>query len=81
MKDLPLHLSDDMAGVLLVPVPVQMLGHRAELDQEVAGQVLGFDLAPLLPPEAEQRRLVIAHDDPGIRAADKGATVKIPVKS
>jgi hypothetical protein len=75
MENLPLHLRDDMAGVLLVPAPVQMLGHSAELDQEVAGQVLGFNLAALLLPEAEQGRLVLAHDDPGVRAADEPAPV------
>jgi hypothetical protein len=32
MKDLALHIGDEMAGVLLVPVPVQALGHGAELD-------------------------------------------------
>ena len=43
----------------------------AELDDQVAGEVLGLDLAALFPPEPEQGGLVIAHDDPGVRAADK----------
>jgi hypothetical protein len=75
MKYLPLHLSDGMAGVLLVPMPVQVLGHSAKLDHEVAGQVFGFGLAPFFLPKSDQRRLVVTHDDPGIRAADKGAAV------
>jgi hypothetical protein len=29
----------------------------------------------LLLPKAEERRLVVAHDGPGIRAADKGTAV------
>jgi hypothetical protein len=37
VKHLPLHLGDDLPGVLLVPVPVQLLGHAAELNQQVAG--------------------------------------------
>ena len=39
------------------------------------GQVLGLDLAALFPPEPEQGGLVVAHDDPGVRAADEGAAV------
>jgi hypothetical protein len=53
MKDLALHIGDDLAGVLLVPVPVQALGHSPELDQEVTRQILGLQLAPLFLPEAE----------------------------
>src|SRR5437868_6063036 len=36
MKDLALNVRHDLAGVFLVPVPVQPLGHGAELDQKVA---------------------------------------------
>jgi len=35
---------------MFVPVPVQGLRNGAELDQEVAGQVSGLDLAPLFLP-------------------------------
>ena len=35
MKHLPLHLGHDLAGVALVPVPVEVLGHGAELDDQV----------------------------------------------
>jgi len=49
VKNLPLHLGNDLPGVLLVPVPVQLLGHGAKLNQEVAGQVLGIDLAAPFP--------------------------------
>jgi len=40
-------------------VAVEGLGDHPELDDEVAGEVLRFDLATLLPPEAEQRGLVV----------------------
>jgi hypothetical protein len=50
-----------------------MLGQGAELDQEVARQVFGFDLTPLLFPQAKQCRLVVSHDDSGIGAADEAA--------
>ena len=75
MKDLPLHVGDDLAGIALVPVPVEVLGHGAELDDQVGGQVLGLDFAAFFPPEPEQGGLVIAHDDPGVRAADEGAAI------
>ena len=54
-----------------VPAAVELLGGEAELDDEVVGQVFRLDFAALLPPQAEQRGFVIAHDDPGIRAADE----------
>jgi hypothetical protein len=47
--------------------PIERLGHQAELDDEIAGQVLGLGLAALFPPEAEQGGLVVAHDDAGMR--------------
>ena len=50
---------------------IEGLGHDAELDDEVAGEVLGLDLAALFPPQANQGGFVIAHDDAGVRAADK----------
>ena len=48
--------GEDLAGVAFEPVAVEGLGHDAELDDEVARQVLGFDLAPLFAPEADAGR-------------------------
>ena len=62
-------------GVALVPGPIEVLGGEAELDNEVAGQVLRADLAALLLPQAEQGLLVLPHDDAGIGSADEGAPV------
>ena len=67
----------DLAGIALVPVPVEVLGHGAELDDQVAGEVLRLDLAALLPPEPEQGGFIVAHDDPGVRAADEAAAVRV----
>jgi hypothetical protein len=75
MKDLPLHLSDGKTAVFLVPKSVQMLGDRAELHQEIAGQVFPLDLAAFLPPEAEQGGLIVAHDDASVGAAYERATI------
>jgi hypothetical protein len=77
VKNLPLDIGNDLAGVLLVPVPVQVLRHRTELDQEVPGQVIGLSLAALFLPKPEQGRFVLAHDDPGIRAAYKGTPLRM----
>ena len=71
MKHLALHLGDDLAGIALVPVPVEVLGHGAELDDQVVRQVLRLDLAALFPPQPEQGGFIVAHDDPGVRAADE----------
>ncbi len=66
MEDTPLDIGDEPAGIGLVPAPVQVLRDEAELDQEVAGKVLRFDLAPLFLPEPDQGDLVVPQDDPGI---------------
>ena len=75
MKHLALHLGDDLAGIAFVPVPVEVLGHGAELDDQVIREVLRLDLAALFPPKAEQGGFIVAHDDPGIRAADEAAPI------
>jgi hypothetical protein len=50
--DASLDILDDMARVEFVPPPIEVFGHGAKLDDEVTRQVLGFDLATLLPPKA-----------------------------
>ena len=65
--------GEGLAGVALVPDPIEGLGHDAELDNEVAGEVLRLDLTAFFPPQPQEGCLVIAHDDPGVRAADKVA--------
>ena len=54
MPDPPLDVRDDLTGIGLVPAPVEVLGSQAELDDEVAGQVLRLDFAAFLPPEPQQ---------------------------
>jgi hypothetical protein len=61
--------------VPFVPVPVQRFSGDAELDDEIIAEILWLALAALFPPEADQRRLVRAHDDPSVRAADEQAAV------
>jgi hypothetical protein len=56
---------------LFVPAPIEVLGRFPELDDKVAGEVLRFRLAPFLAPQTDKCRLIGAHDDPRIRAADE----------
>src|ERR1700704_2460923 len=75
MPNATLDVFNGLAGIELVPAPVQVLGHQTELDDEVPGEVLGLGLAALLPPQAQEGVLVGPHDDPSIRATDEGAAV------
>ena len=68
-----LDVLDGLPRVALVPAPVQILGGLAELDDEIAGQVLRLGLAALFAPEAQQGGFVVAHDDAGVGAADEGS--------
>ena len=75
MPDPTLNVRNDLLGIGLVPTPIKVLGHDAKLDDEVAGQVLGLNLAALFPPQPHQGGLIVAHDDPGVRAADEVAAI------
>jgi hypothetical protein len=71
VPDAPLDISNHLAGVGLKPASVKVLGHHPELHYEIARKILRLDLAPLFAPEAKERVLVVAHDDPRVGAADK----------
>ena len=66
-------VGDDLAGIGLIPAPIEVFGDGPELDDEVAGQVFRLDLAALFLPQPDEGVFVIAHDDPGIGAADEVA--------
>jgi hypothetical protein len=76
MPEPVLNAFNGLPGVALVPIPVEGFGHETELDDEVAGEVLRLELAPLFLPEAEEGGFVAAHDDPGVGAADEAETFK-----
>ena len=67
-RDLP-------AGIALVPGAIELLGRNSELHDQIAGEVLKGSLAPFLPPESDEGRLIAAHDNSGVRAADKEASI------
>ena len=77
MENAVLNTNDAMAGVALVPAPVQILCDHPKLDDELAGQVGTDSLAPLFFPELQQGFLVFAHDDAGIGAADKVSSILV----
>ena len=77
MLDPVLDIGNAPTSVALVPSAVELFGCGPELHDEVAGQVLQRGLATLFAPQPEQRGLVAAHDDAGVRAADERAAILI----
>jgi len=71
VKRTALHVTDPVARVLLVPTAVEVLGGEAELDDQHAREVEGDILTSFLASKPQQSLLVLAHDDPGVRAADE----------
>jgi hypothetical protein len=65
MKDPALDIRYSLAGIGLVPAPVQLLGRNAKLDNQIARQVLRFDFATLFPPEPEE--MMIRASEPPIK--------------
>ena len=68
---------DRLSGIAFVPMAIEGLGHQAELDDEVAGQVLRLGLAPFLAPQPDQGGFIVAHDDAGVGAADEEAAIVV----
>jgi hypothetical protein len=74
MPDLFLDIRDDLAGIGLVPAPVQVLGGQPELDDEIAGKVLRPDLARF----SRQSRIRAASSSPMmIRASEPPMKVRL----
>ena len=76
LPDLFLDIGNDLTGIGRVPAPVQVFGRDAQLNDEIAREVLGLDLTALLLPEPEESALIIAHDDPGVRTPMKNLRVE-----
>ena len=72
-----LHVRNDLPGIGLVPAAVELLGNGAELDNEVAGEILRLGLAAFLAPKLEQSNLVLAQNNPGIRAANESTANRL----
>src|SRR5215831_3504949 len=76
MLDPALHVADLPASVALVPGAVELLGSPPELHDEIAGEVLRVRLAPFFSPQTDQGRLITAHDDAGVGAADETSAIE-----
>jgi hypothetical protein len=51
MADVSPDVGEDLAGVGLIPAPVQLLGSDAKLDHEVGRKVPRLDFPTFLTPE------------------------------
>jgi hypothetical protein len=59
VPDLALNIGEDLPRIGLVPAPIQLLGRKTELNNEIARKVLWLDFAPLLPPQPDEGILPI----------------------
>jgi hypothetical protein len=60
---------------MLVPGPIERLGGDPKLDGEIVAKVLRLGLAAFFLPQPDQRRLIRAHDDSGVLAAEEMAAL------
>src|ERR1700730_62678 len=70
-----LDVLDDLPGRTLVPAPIDRLGGHPELDYEVCRIIMRLRLAALFSAQPTKPVPLVAHDYPGIGAADKCATL------
>src|SRR5262249_34110343 len=77
MLDVALHVPDLAAGIMLEPEAIELFRGPSELHDEVVREILRLGLAPFLAPKADQGGFIAAHDDAGVRAANKSATINI----
>ncbi len=86
MADSALDIPECLSGIALEPVPIQWFGRDTELDDEVFGEVLGFDFAPLFTPEPQQDGFILAHkmrasEPPRIERLSWGISIPLIQKS
>src|SRR5258708_138944 len=74
MSHVALSVLHGMTAVQLEPAPIEVLGRDAELDDEVAREVLRFVFPPFLLPEPYERGFIGAHYDSRVGAADERAS-------
>jgi hypothetical protein len=74
-----LTVDDVLPRVPLIPADVEVFRRLAQLDQQVAREILRLRLSPFLLPQSQQGGFIIAHDDKCVRATDKRPTVQVVV--
>jgi hypothetical protein len=60
VPDSLLDIGDDLAGISLVPAAIELLRSDTQLDDEIAGEVLGLDFAAFFSPEPDEGGLIAA---------------------
>src|SRR5262249_4112397 len=73
--DLALNVGKNLTGIGLIPPPVQLLGCKPELNDQIARKILRLDLAAFFAPQPDEGVLVVTHDDPSVRAANEIAAI------
>ena len=53
MPDMALNIGKDLPGIRFVPAPVQVFGHQAKLNDEIAGEVFWLDFPAFFPPQPQ----------------------------
>jgi hypothetical protein len=81
MPDPALDVADPPAGVALVPGAVELLGGGPKLHDEIAEEVLRIRLASFFSPQTDQGRLIAAHNDAGVGAADETSAIQTPQRN
>jgi hypothetical protein len=70
-----LDVRDAIARVQFVPATVEVLGNETKLRDQHSRQVEWSFLAALFAPETQEGLLVLAHDDPRVRASNEVTAV------
>jgi hypothetical protein len=80
MADKPLDVRDCPAGIALIPLPIGVLGHHRELDDEIGGKVLRFGLAALCAPEPPRPTLfgAVGGRDVTLQGDRESAVLSLP---
>jgi hypothetical protein len=66
-----LDVGDNLAGLGLVPPPIQVFRDEAQLDCQFPRKILRRRLATLFPPKPQERTHIIAHNEPGVGTANE----------
>jgi hypothetical protein len=65
------HQTVALTCVGLIPAAVELFRNGPELNNKVARKAYWLSFAAFFSPKPQQGRLVFAHNDPGVRAADE----------
>ena len=75
MPHVALHVAHPPAGIALVPGAIELLSRYSRAARSGCRRGPQGSLAPFLPPKLDEGRFIAAHDNPGVGAADKEASI------